>query len=227
MAVIVDKIDWNSFLLTLKLASITTFLLLLFGVPLAYSLVFFKFRWKIILEVMISMPLVLPPTVLGFYLLLLFSKEGILGNFWNSFFGYQLSFHFEGLVLGSFIFSLPFMIHPLITGFRGISKELIEASYTLGKSKLYTLFHIILPNMKTSILTGIVLTFTHTIGEFGVVLMIGGNIEGETKVISISIYDLVEKLDFASAHLNAFILFLFTFFVLFIVYFFNKKIDIQ
>jgi len=168
------------------------------------------------------LPLVLPPTVLGFYLLIFLSKNGILGSLWERLFGNPLIFRFEGILIASAVFSLPFMIHPLTAGFRSVNKNLIEASYTLGKSKLTTLFKIIIPNIKYSFITGIVLTFIHTVGEFGVVLMVGGSIEGETKVISISIYDAVESLDYTTAHVYSGILLIFSFLILLFVYLPNK-----
>jgi molybdate transport system permease protein len=168
------------------------------------------------------LPLVLPPTVLGFYLLIFLSKNGILGNLWERLFGNPLIFRFEGILIASVVFSLPFMVHPLTAGFRSVNKSLIEASYTLGKSKLTTLFKIIIPNIKYSFITGIVLTFIHTVGEFGGVLMVGCSIEGETKVISISIYDAVESLDYTTAHVYSGILLIFSFLILLFVYLPNK-----
>ncbi len=221
------EIDWTPFFLTFKLAVITTLILVLIGIPFAYFLSFSNFRFKSSVEALVALPLVLPPTVLGFYLLIIFSKKGFLGSFWENLFGHQLAFTFEGLVLASIIFSFPFMVHPLISGFKTINKDLIEASYTLGKSKLETLFKVILPNMKPSLLTGITLSFAHTVGEFGVVLMVGGNIEGETKVVSIAIYDAVERLDYSSAHIYSAVLFGFSFFVLLVVYMLNKRFEVK
>ncbi|WP_457642500.1 molybdate ABC transporter permease subunit [Persephonella sp.] len=221
------EIDMTPFYLTFKLAVITTLILTIIGIPVAYFIAYSEFRFKPAVEALIALPLVLPPSVLGFYLLLIFSKNGFLGSFWEKLFGHQLAFHFDGLVIASVIFSFPFMVHPLISGFRSIKKDLIEAAYTLGKSKLETVLKIILPNMKPAIITGITLSFAHTVGEFGVVLMIGGSIEGETKVVSIAIYDAVEKLDYSTAHIYAAILFGFSFFVLLVVYMFNKKFEVS
>lgn len=218
-------LDYTPLLLTLKLAVIVTLMLFIIGVPISYCLAYVNFRFKSFIEASIALPLVLPPSVLGFYLLLIMGKYGFLGKLWESIFGYQLAFHFEGLVVASIIFSLPFMIHPLVAGFKSVNKELIEASFTLGRGKIYTLFKVILPNMKSSILTGLVLTFAHTVGEFGVVLMIGGNIDGETKVISIAIYDAVERLDYATAHFYSIILFIMTFLVLAVIYKLNKRFE--
>lgn len=221
----VPQIDVVPLLLTLKLAVTNTVLLFLLSIPVSYYLAYTRSRFKPYCEAAVALPLVLPPSVLGFYLLLLFSKKGFLGNLWDKIFGYQLAFHFDGLLIASFIFSLPFMVQPLVAGFKSVGRDLIEASYTLGKSKPYTLFKIILPNMKSACLTGIVLTFAHTIGEFGVVLMIGGNIDGETKVVSIAIYDAVERLDYTTAHIYALILFIFTFIVLAVFYRLNKRYE--
>jgi molybdate ABC transporter, permease protein len=208
---IIKQIDFEPFYLTFKLASLTTIILFIIGIPAAYFIAYSESKFKSIFEAVIALPLVLPPSVLGFYLLLILSKNGFLGSFWEKYFGHQLAFHFEGILIASVIFSFPFMVHPLVSGFKSFDKSLIEASYTLGKSKLKTLFKVILPNIKPSILSGITLSFAHTVGEFGVVLMVGGSIDGETKVVSIAIYDAVEKLDYTSAHVYSAILFGFSF----------------
>jgi molybdate transport system permease protein len=222
-----SELDPLPFWLTLKLAFWTTLILLIIGIPLSYYLAYTKHRINTLLEAIVSLPLVLPPTVLGFYLLLLFNKKGFLGYLWYKLFGKQLVFHFEGIVLASIIYSMPMMIHPLTAGFKSIPKNLIEASWTLGKSKLKTLLMVILPNMKASILTGLTLSFAHTVGEFGVVLMVGGSIEGETKVVSIAIYDAVDKLDYSTAHLYAFILLGFSMFALLTLYILNRRWSIS
>lgn len=222
-----EGLEWTPLILTIKLATITTIILLFLSIPIAYKLTYSNIRFKSVYEAIITLPLVLPPSVLGFYLLLLMGKNGILGKVWESIAGHQLAFHFEGVVLASVISSLPFMVHPLISGFKSVSITLIEASYTLGKSKLTTLFKVILPNMKPAILTGITLSFAHTIGEFGVVMMIGGNIDGETRVISIAIYDSVEKLDYTTAHTYSFIMFALSFLTLLTVYKLNRKLEVR
>ncbi len=209
---------WEPFSLTLELAVITTLFLFLVGIPLAYYIAYSKFRFKSVLEAVIAMPLVLPPSVLGFYFLLAFSGEGFLGAFWKEMFGHQLAFHFDGLVIGSIIFSLPFMVHPLLSGFKAVERSQIEAAYTMGKNRFITLLRVILPSMKPSIITGGVISFAHTVGEFGVVLMIGGNIDGQTKVASIAIYNEVEALNYTTAHAYSLILFAFSFAVLWFVY---------
>ncbi len=216
----------ETLLLTFKLAFVTTSILLVIGVPIAYFLAYTKSKLKPIFETVVSMPLVLPPTVLGFYLLLFFSPESVLGRFLEDSVGFKAVFTFEGLVLGSIIFSLPFLVQPIQSGFETIPKSLIEASYTLGKGELETFFKVLLPNIKPSLITGVVLSFAHTIGEFGVVLMIGGNIPGETKVASIAIYDEVEALNYDIANRYALVLLSVSFLILLIVYTLNKKVRV-
>ncbi len=214
---------WESLWLTLKLALITTLLLFVIGTPLAYWLSATKSKTKPIWETLVSMPLILPPTVLGFYLLIAFGQSSFLGKFLEDVFGVQLVFSFSGLVLASVIYSLPFMVHPIQSGFSSLPNHLKEAAYSLGKSKTTTFFKILLPNMKPALLTGIVLSFAHTIGEFGVVLMIGGNLPGETRVASIAIYDEVEALNYSNANTLSFILFVLSFVILLSVYLINNK----
>lgn len=213
--------NWEPLILTFQLATVTTLLLFFISIPLANWLAFSKSKLKPVIETLVSMPLVLPPTVLGFYLLIAFSPSNQFGNWLDQYLGLRLIFSFEGLILGSLIYSLPFMVHPIQSGLASLSPSLREASYILGKSKTTTLFKVLLPNIKTSLLTGIVLAFAHTIGEFGVVLMIGGNIPGVTKVASIAIYDEVESLNYAAANSYSLILFLLTFSILLLVYLVN------
>ncbi len=210
-------------LLTFKLALVTTLILLLIGIPLAYYLAYTRSKLKPVVETVVSMPLVLPPTVLGFYLLMAFSGENAFGRFCEEVLGFRLVFSFEGLVLGSVIFSLPFMVQPIQAGLQSLPASLIEAAQMLGKTKPQILFRVLLPNIKPSLLTGIVITFAHTVGEFGVVLMIGGNIPGETRVASIAIYDEVEALNYATANDYALVLFLVTFSILLLVYIVNRS----
>jgi molybdate transport system permease protein len=214
---------YQTLYITFKLAFLTTVILFFIGLPIAYFLAYSNFRLKSIFEAVVSLPLVLPPTVLGFYLIILFSPDSFVGGFLENFLDLKLVFSFEGLVVASVIYSLPFMVHPLQSGFSSINRSIIEAAYTLGKGKIKTLLKVILPNMKPSILTGIVLTFAHTVGEFGVVLMIGGSIPGETKVASIAIYEEVESLNYHQAHKYALVLVVITFLVLLSVYTINKK----
>ncbi|MGE4397770.1 MAG: molybdate ABC transporter permease subunit [Sulfurimonas sp.] len=218
-----DESFFQTMKLTFELAAITTLILLCIGIPLGYYLSQTKSKFKPALEAVVSMPLVLPPSVLGFYLLLAFSPKNSFGAWLDESFDLRLVFSFEGLVLASIIFSLPFMVHPIQSGFSALGKSLQEASYILGKSRLQTIFHVLLPNMKPSLLTGMVITFAHTVGEFGVVLMIGGNIEGETKVASIAIYDEVEALNYTLANQYALTLFIISFAILLFVYAINKS----
>jgi molybdate transport system permease protein len=216
-------LEWTPLLITVRLAFITTLILGVISIPIAHWLAFTKSKVKPIIETLVSMPLVLPPTVLGFYLLLAFSPSNAFGAWLDSTLGLRLIFSFEGLVVASLIYSLPFMVHPLQSGFSQIPGSIIDAAYVLGKSKFVTLQKVLLPNIRPAILTGIVLTFAHTIGEFGVVLMIGGNIPGETKVASIAIYDEVESLNYANANTYSLILFSLAFVILLSVYLINGR----
>lgn len=216
-------LDWSPIILTLQLALITTVILLVISIPLAYWMTNTKSRIKPIIEAIVSLPLVLPPTVLGFYLLIAFSPESGIGSFLNDVFGLKLAFSFSGLVIGSIIYSLPFMVQPLQAGFASLPSSLSEASFVLGKSKYQTITKVLIPNIKKSILTGVVLTFAHTVGEFGVVLMIGGNIPNQTKVVSIAIYDEVESLNYSTAHVYSGILLAVTFAILLLVYINNNR----
>ena len=220
-----QEIDLDPLFLTFRLALITTLILFIFCIPLAYWLAYSRFRFKSVTEAVVSLPLVLPPSVLGFYLLLAFSPANAFGTFIDHYLGLRLVFSFQGLVVASVIYSLPFMVHPLQAGFKSIPINLKEASYTLGKSRFQTLIKVLLPNMRASVLTGLVLTFAHTIGEFGVVLMVGGSIPGETRVASIAIFDEVQSLNYHNANVYAGILFIITFSILLCVYFINHKIS--
>lgn len=213
--------------LTFKLAFITTFILFFIGVFLAYLLSFVHFPFKIVLQSLVSLPLVLPPSVLGFYLLISFSANSFLGQFLKEYFNLSLVFSFEGLVFASLVFSLPFMVNPLQSAFSSINQNLLDASYSLGKGKIYTLFRIILPNSKTGIFSACAMSFAHTIGEFGIVMMIGGHKQGQTLVASVAIYNELEVLNYTLAHQYAFILFAFSFLMLLSLYFVNKKISFQ
>lgn len=214
--------DWSPIWLTLKLAAATTTILLLIGLPLAYWLSKGRSFIKIILDALIAMPLVLPPSVLGFYLLLAFSPQHGIGHWLLQTFNIQFVFSFPGLVLASVIYSLPFMIGPIKSALQQLPLSLSQASYTLGKSEFETFRRVLLPNIKPSLLTAIVLTFAHTLGEFGVVLMIGGNIPNVTRVASIAIYDAVENMDYASANNYSLVLFSLTFIIVIAVFIFNK-----
>lgn len=215
--------DTNPLILTFKLALVTTLILFVISIPISFWLAFSKSKLKLFWETLISMPIVLPPTVLGFYFLLVFSPNSWLGSLLNDWFSIKLVFSFSGLVLASVIYSLPFMVHPIQSGLSGLPSSLREASLLMGKTKFVTLFYVLLPNIKPSVLTGLVLTFAHTVGEFGVVMMIGGSIPGKTKVASIAIYDEVEMLRYGNANRYSLILFAISFFVLFVLYFINRN----
>jgi len=217
-----QEIDWQPIGLTFQLAGLTTLLLLVIGIPLAYWIAYTKSRFRPVAEAVISMPLVLPPTVLGFYLLIVFSPTGVVGNWLQEVLGLRLVFSFPGLVIASMMYSLPFMIQPLQAGFSRIPLSLHEAAQVLGRNRIQTLFQVLLPNMRPALLTGIVLAFAHTIGEFGVVLMIGGNLPGQTRVASIAIYDAAESLDYQAAHAYSLILLLLSFSILLLVYGVNR-----
>jgi molybdate transport system permease protein len=218
-----DSTFFQTLLLTFKLAFLTTSILLVIGLPIARWLAYSRFRFKPVIEALVSMPMVLPPSVIGYYLLVLYSPRGAFGSFLENVLNVRLAFSFEGVLIASVVFSLPFMVQPLQNGLRALPDSLREASYTLGKSKLTTFFRVLLPNIKPSIITAIALTFAHTIGEFGVVLMVGGNMPGETRVASIAIYDEVQALNFATAHQYAFILFIISLVLLTTIYSVNKK----
>jgi molybdate transport system permease protein len=218
-----DELFFSTFLLSIRLALFTTIILFVVGIPIAYFLTYSKLRTKEILQALISMPLVLPPSVLGFYLLLSFSPNYFLGNFLLKYFDVRLAFTFTGILVGSLIYNLPFMINSIQTGFSNLPGSLKDASYTLGKSRFTTLIKVLLPNIKPAMLTGICLTFAHTIGEFGVILMIGGNIPGQTRVASIAVYDEVQSLNFGAAHKYSLFLVLFSFIILVLIYSINKE----
>lgn len=215
--------NWEPLLLSFRLSFVTTLILLLIGVPLAYAMAYSRSRLKPVWESLVSLPLVLPPSVLGFYLLLAFSPNNAFGRFLEQYLHLRLIFTFEGLVLASVLYSLPFMVHPLQAGFQHLSPSLKEASYTLGISPLKTFLQVLLPNIKPALLSGIVLTFAHTVGEFGVVLMIGGNIPGVSRVASIAVYDEVESMNYAAANFYALVLVGISFAILLALYGLNRK----
>jgi molybdate transport system permease protein len=216
-----DFID--TLLLTCKLAGWTTVLLLAIGFPVAYLLAFRRFPFKAVVEAFISMPMVMPPTVLGFYMLLIYSPQNSFGKFLFDQFNVRLAFSFEGVLLGSIVFSLPFMIQPLQNGLMVIPRSLREAAYTMGKSEITTFFHVLIPNMIPSVITAIAMTFAHCIGEFGVVIMVGGNIPGETRVASIAIYDEVQSLNYHMANQYSLVLFIISMVLLTIIFSIKKN----
>jgi len=213
----------QTLLLTGKLAGATTLILFIIGMPIAYWLSFNRFPGKSVVEALICMPMVLPPTVMGYYLLVAFSPQSGVGAFLESHFDFRLAFTFQGILVASVVFGLPFMIQPLQNGLMALPDSLREASYTLGKSRVTTFFRVLLPNIKPSIVTAVAMTFAHSIGEFGIVLMVGGNMPGETKVASIAIYDEVQALNYGVANQYAFILFILSFVLLTIIYSVNKR----
>ncbi|MEI8005872.1 MAG: molybdate ABC transporter permease subunit [Bacteroidota bacterium] len=218
-----DAAFLQTFWISIKLASLTTLILFCIGIPLAYFLTYSTFRAKVVLQALMSMPLVLPPSVLGFYLLLAFSPNYFFGGFLSNYLNIRLAFSFAGILIGSVIFNLPFMVNSIQTGFSNLPASLRDASYTLGKSRITTISKVLLPNIKPALLTGICLTFAHSIGEFGVILMIGGNIPGKTRVASLAVYDEVQALNFGMANKYAIFLFLFSFIILLIIYSVNRE----
>ena len=217
--------SFEPFILSFKLATITTIILLLIGVPLAWYLSQTKSKIKPFLEAITALPIVLPPSVLGFYILIVLSQNSPIGKFFYDTFGLSLVFNFYGLVIASCFYSLPFMVQPIQSGFESLNKNMIEASYISGKNTITTVLRVALPNIKPSLLTALIVTFAHTVGEFGVVLMVGGNIPGETKVASVAIYEFVEIMDYKSAHIYSAIMILISFIVLLLVYFFNRRFN--
>jgi len=217
------QLDWTPFWLSFKLASLTSLILFLIGLPLAWWLSQTRSRTKPVLEALTALPIVLPPSVLGFYLLWALSQHSPLGAFLEETFGVKLVFSFTGLVVASCLYSFPFMVQPLQSGFESLNPRMLEASYLAGKSRWTTLWRVALPNIKPSLLTALIITFAHTVGEFGVVLMVGGSIPGVTKVASVAIYEQVEVMDYAAAHIYSAIMVLLSFVVLLTVYLFNRN----
>lgn len=220
---ILQSLEFEPFLLSFKLAGLTTLILFIISVPLAWYLSQTTSKAKPFLEALTALPIVLPPSVLGFYILVALSQNSPVGVFFEETFGIKLVFNFTGLVVASCFYSLPFMVQPLQGGFESINKNMLEASYISGKGKLETIVKVALPNMKPALITAIIITFAHTVGEFGVVLMVGGSIPGETKVASVAIYEMVEIMDYSSAHIYSAIMVIISFIVLLSVYMFNSK----
>ncbi|HVA94145.1 MAG TPA: molybdate ABC transporter permease subunit [Candidatus Dormibacteraeota bacterium] len=215
--------NWQAIALSLKLAISVAGILLAVGLPIAYWLTFSRWRWKFLVEAVVALPLVLPPTVLGYYILVGLGPRNLPGKIWESWFGHTLPFTFGGLLVGSVLYSLPFAVQPIIAGFETVDRRLIEASWTLGASRLRTFFRVILPLSATGVVAGTVLSFAHTIGEFGVVLMVGGNIPGVTRTVSIDIYDQALAGNYSAANQTALLLLLFSFLVLSIIYGTNRR----
>ena len=222
-----SEIDFSPVWLTLQLASVTTVILLLLSTPLAWWLAHTRSPWAAIVETVVALPLVLPPTVLGFYLLLALGANGIIGGPWSELTGSALVFTFAGLVIASVLYSLPFVVQPLQNAFVAIGRKPLETASCLRASTVDAFVSVILPLAKRGYITAAVLGFTHTMGEFGVVLMVGGSIPGETQVLSIAIYEHVEVLDYSTAHILSAGLLVFTFVVLMAVYLFNRRFPVH
>lgn len=207
-------IDWEAVWLSVRLSAATTAILLVVGMPVAWWVARSRRPWRPLVEAVVALPLVLPPTVLGFYLLIAMGPTGPLGVLWAEATGGRLAFTFEALLIASVVYSLPFAVQPFAVAFAGVDRSLLEASWTLGRSGTATFFRVVLPLSAGGVLTGLVLAFAHTLGEFGVVLMVGGNISGETRTVSIAIYDRVQALDYKGAAATALPLLVISFLVL-------------
>jgi len=219
----ISSLDFAPLFLSFKLAFVTTLILFIIALPLAWYLSQTNSKIKPFIEAITALPIVLPPSVIGFYILFSLSINSPIGAFFDEVFGIKLVFTFTGVVIASCFYSLPFMVQPLQSGFESINKNMLEASLIAGKSKFETLLKVALPNIKPAVLTAIIVTFAHTVGEFGVVLMVGGSIPGETKVAAVAIYEFVEIIDYNSAHIYSLIMLLISFIVLLCVYIFNQK----
>lgn len=215
--------DWQAIALSIRLATATTVILILLAVPLAAWLAFSRRRWTVVVEALVALPLVLPPTVLGFYLLVAMGPRSPVGRWWQSVTGSTLPFTFAGLLVASVLYSLPFAVQPLLAAFAGVDPRLREASGILGRGRVATTWKVVLPLSRAGLATAAVLTFAHTIGEFGVVLMIGGNIPGQTRTVSISIYDSVQSFDYAAAARTSLVLLVFSLVVLTTTYALQRR----
>lgn len=217
------SVNWQAFGLTVELAIVVSAILLTIGLPLAYWIAFSRWRWKFLVEATVALPIVLPPTVLGFYVLVALGSRSPLGRWWQALTGHTLAFTFGGLVIGSVLYSLPFAVQPFTASFSSVDRKLLAASATLGASPLRTFCRVVLPLSVPGLITGVALAFAHTMGEFGVVLMIGGNIPGVTRTVSIDIYDQVQSSNYAAANAMALLLLVFCFAVLTVVYGLNRR----
>ena len=222
-----NELDFSAIIVTIKLAIVSTSILILIGTPIAWWLSQTKFKFKAVFEAIIALPLILPPTVLGFYLLITLGSNGPIGKLLESFGGSSIAFTFTGLVVGSVIYSMPFVVQPLQNSFSSVGRKPLEAAATLGASKIDRFFSVAVPLSRSGFITAAVLGFAHTVGEFGVVLMIGGNIPGETGVVSIAIYDHVEAMEYGQAHWLAGGLLATSFLMLLFVYIINRHFSIM
>ena len=216
--------DWTAIWLSIRLASATTLVLLALGIPLAYWIVFSSRRWKFLVEAIVALPLVLPPTVLGFYVLVAIGPLSPVGRLYGRVVGHGLPFTFEGLLIASVLYSMPFAVQPFAAEFASVDRRLLEASWSLGVSRLATFRRIVIPLSVRGLVTGIILSFAHTLGEFGVVLMVGGNLPGVTRTVSISIYDAVQSLDYAAASRTSLLLLIVSFLILATTYSLQRSI---
>jgi molybdate transport system permease protein len=215
--------DWEAITLSLRLATMVSLVLLVVGVPIAYWLTFSSWRWKFLVEAVVALPLVLPPTVLGFYVLVAIGARSPIGRAWEAWTGHGLAFTFEALVIASILYSLPFAVQPIAAAFAQVDRDLLEASALLGVGPVRTFWRVIVPLARDGLLTAVILSFAHTLGEFGVVLMVGGNLPGLTRTVSIAIYDDVQGLNLAAAHQTALALLMFSFVTLSTVYALSRK----
>jgi molybdate transport system permease protein len=216
--------DWQAFWLTIRLATVVTAILLALGLPLAYWIAFSRWRWKFLVEAVVALPIVLPPTVLGFYVLIALGSRSPFGRWWQSMTGHTLAFTFSGLVIGSVLYSLPFAVQPFAASLSAVDSRLLAASAVLGASKGRTFFRVMVPLSVSGLVTGIALTFAHTMGEFGVVLMVGGNIPGVTRTLSINIFDQVQDLNYSAANTTALALVAIAFVLLSLIYSLNRNL---
>ena len=215
--------DWQALWLTVRLAVLVAATLLIIGLPIAYWIAYSRRRWKFLVEAVVALPIVLPPTVLGFYVLVALGSRSPLGRWWQGMTGHTLAFTFEGLLIGSIVYSLPFAVQPFAASFASVDSRLLAASATLGASRLRTFFQVVLPLSVPGLVTGIALSFAHTMGEFGVVLMVGGNIPGVTRTVSIDIFDKVQALNYSGANHTALVLLVISFLILAVVYGINRR----
>jgi molybdate transport system permease protein len=211
-------VDWTALWLSIRLAAATMAVLVVVGVPIAYWLAFSRRRWKFLVEAIVALPIVLPPTVLGFYILVAIGPSSPVGRAYASLFGRGLPFSFQGLLIASVLYSLPFAVQPFAASFAAVDRRLIEASWCLGATRASTFARVVIPLAVPGIVTGMVLSFAHTLGEFGVVLMVGGNLPGVTRTVSISIYDAVQALDYQTASRTSLLLLAVSFGILVVTY---------
>ena len=215
--------DWTAVWVSIRLSFWTMVVLVALGMPVAYWIAFSKWRWKFLVEALVALPIVLPPTVLGFYVLIALGQRSPLGRWWESMTGHTVAFTFEGLVIGSVLYSLPFAVQPFASALAAVDSRLLAASAVLGATKLRTFWRVLVPLSISGLVTGIALSFAHTIGEFGVVLMVGGNIPGVTRTLSINIYDQVQNLDYSGANTTALVLVAIAFVLLSLIYSLNRR----